>query len=244
MKSPSGSLVVSYITQRGHLEFETPLHKRDGEFTEAVYLVKGEQFYSHQGKLQGILLTATDISELRQREVALRQSEIALQKAKAVADAANQAKGDFLATMSHEIRTPLNAIIGFTKLCLHSDLTLKQRDYLNKVDVASHSLSHLINDVLDLSKIEAGKLQIESVPFDLRQVISNVRHVMWFDVSKRGLTFLTHIDPSVPTHLKGDPLRLQQVLVNLVATPSSSRIKERFLSLFRRRNPAPKSALP
>lgn len=212
----SGSLVVSYITHRGHLECEMPLHRSNGALTEAVYLVKGEQFYSHQGKLQGILLTATDISELRQREVALRQSEIALQKAKAEADAANQAKGDFLATMSHEIRTPLNAIIGFTKLCLHSELTLKQRDYLNKVDVASHSLSHLINDVLDLSKIEAGKLEMERVPFNLNQVLSNVRHVMWFDVAKRGLTFSMGVEPSVPANVIGDPLRLQQVLVNLV----------------------------
>ncbi|MGF1767436.1 response regulator [Enterovibrio makurazakiensis] len=210
------SKVVSTITQSGHLELEMPLIRCNGELTHAVYLVKGEQFYSHQGKLQGILLTATDISELRQREVALKQSEIALQKAKAEADAANQAKGDFLANMSHEIRTPLNAIIGFTKLCLHSNLSTKQRGYLNTVDVASHSLSHLINDVLDLSKIEAGKLTMENVPFNLHQVLSNVRHVMWFDVSKRGLTFDLLVDDDVNPLLKGDPLRLQQVLVNVV----------------------------
>ncbi|MDD1780696.1 ATP-binding protein [Enterovibrio sp. ZSDZ35] len=247
-KPTSSSRVVSYITQHGHLEREMPLHQSDGLFTDAVYLVKGEQFYSHQGKLQGILLTATDISELRQRETALKQSEIALQKAKAEAEAANQAKGDFLANMSHEIRTPLNAIIGFTKLCLQSDLTLKQRDYLNNVDVASHSLSHLINDVLDLSKIEAGKLEMECVPFNLNQVLSNVRHVVWLDVAKRGLSLSIHIEPTLPVNLKGDPQRLQQVLVNLVGnaikftekgsvsisvTPKRSRAKKSTTLIFR-----------
>lgn len=239
----SGSLVVSFITHRGQLEFEMPLLKIDGTITDAVYLVKGEQFYSHQGKLQGILLTATDISELRQRELALLQSEEALQIAKAEADAANQAKGDFLANMSHEIRTPLNAIIGFTKLCLHSSLTEKQRDHLNKVDVASHSLSHLINDVLDLSKIEAGKLEMECVSFNLHQVLSNVRHVMWFEIARRGLTFSMHLDPDVPSHLKGDPLRLQQVLVNLIGNAVKFTDNgEVSVAVSRKKNRAKKSA--
>lgn len=239
----SGSLVVSFITHRGQLEFEMPLLKIDSTITDAVYLVKGEQFYSHQGKLQGILLTATDISELRQRELALLQSEEALQIAKAEADAANQAKGDFLANMSHEIRTPLNAIIGFTKLCLHSSLTEKQRDHLNKVDVASHSLSHLINDVLDLSKIEAGKLEMECVSFNLHQVLSNVRHVMWFEIARRGLTFSMHLDPDVPSHLKGDPLRLQQVLVNLIGNAVKFTDNgEVSVAVSRKKNRAKKSA--
>ncbi len=210
------SNLVQTINRLSHLELESRLFRRDGTLTVAIYLIKGEQFYSHQGKLQGILLTATDISELRQREIALHKSEEALQRAKQEAEDANRAKGQFLANMSHEIRTPLNAIIGFTSLCLRDNLSEEQRDYLCKVDVASHALAHLISGVLDLSKIEAGKLELEHTSFNLKQVVDNVSHVLSLEVAQRHIDFRVNIDRNVPPYLLGDALRLQQVLINLV----------------------------
>lgn len=210
------SNLVQTINRLSHLELESRLFRSDGTLTVAIYLIKGEQFYSHQGKLQGVLLTATDISELRQREIALHKSEEALQRAKQEAEDANRAKGQFLANMSHEIRTPLNAIIGFTRLCLRDNLNAEQRDYLCKVDVASHALAHLISGVLDLSKIEAGKLELEHTSFNLKQVVDNVSHVLNLEAAQNHIDFHVKIDRNVPPYLLGDALRLQQVLINLV----------------------------
>jgi PAS domain S-box-containing protein len=132
------------------------------------------------------------------------------------AEDATQAKSDFLANMSHEIRTPMNAVIGMAYLALKTDLTPKQRDYLNKIQSSANSLLGIINDILDFSKIEAGKLDMEAVEFDLSQTLDNVANVVTVKAQKKeNLEVLFYTDSRVPNSLIGDPLRLNQILVNL-----------------------------
>ncbi len=167
--------------------------------------------YDAAGKVTGAIESLRDITERKQMEKDLIQAKLA-------ADEANQAKGDFLANMSHEIRTPMNAVIGMAHLALKTDLTHKQRDYLNKIQSSANALLGIINDILDFSKIEAGKLNMESVDFYLDDVLDDLANLITVKArEKEDLEVLFAPSNEVPRFLVGDPLRLGQVLINLAS---------------------------
>jgi signal transduction histidine kinase/DNA-binding response OmpR family regulator len=138
-----------------------------------------------------------------------------LADAKKTAEKANESKSEFLANMSHEIRTPMNAIMGMGYLLLKTEISKKQYDYLNKTQIAARSLLGILNDILDFSKIEANKLPLESIDFNLEDVLTNVADLIATKAAEKNIEFLHHYDVKTPTYLIGDPLRLQQILVNL-----------------------------
>ncbi len=186
-------------------EFSFAAYHRDGRVIRLSVRARMVRF-DHESYIEGFM---EDVTEREQAKT--------LRLAKEAAEAATQARGEFLANMSHEIRTPMNAIIGFSKIALTTELSVRQRDYLGKIEFAAKSLLGIINDILDFSKIEAGKLDLELVEFNLATVLDNSVNMVISRVADKHLELVVDLHPDTPLQLRGDPLRLSQILVNLLS---------------------------
>ncbi len=140
-----------------------------------------------------------------------------LEQARIAAEKANEAKSEFLANMSHEIRTPINAILGMNEMIIRESRDPDITQYARNIENASSSLLYLVNDILDFSKIESGRMEIVNVNYDLSSLVNDIQSMFQPKAEQKGLQFTTNIDPSIPNHLYGDPLRLQQICSNLIS---------------------------
>jgi PAS domain S-box-containing protein len=198
---------VTLLFRKGSIvNLESSCKAKPGPVT---VLCSGSLLRDTTGEIIGAVWVAQDLT-LR------KKAERDLQEAKESAESANRAKGTFLAVMSHEIRTPLNAVIGMTELVLDTPLTTEQREYLDNVNVSARALSTIINDILDFSKIDAGRLEMERIPFHLSDVLDSIAKPMQLRARSKNLCFAINVDESCPRALIGDPSRLRQILFNLL----------------------------
>ena len=195
------------LREKSVTDYELTVRARDGKQTVVSY--NATTFYDRNRTLQGVVASARDVTERKRVEMELKQ-------AKAVAESASRTKSDFLASMSHEIRTPMNAIMGIADLLAKTTLTPEQDKYVQIFRRAGDNLLNLINDILDLSKVEASQLELECTGFSLNDHLEIVTDMVAARAQEKGLSLVCEIAPGVPTGLVGDPTRLRQVLLNLL----------------------------
>ena len=188
--------------------FETVRIRKDGSPIDVSVTLS--PIFDDLGNVIGASKIARDITLSKQLE---RELNIAKQ----AAEAASRSKGEFLANMSHEIRTPMNAIIGLTRLAAETELTPKQQDYLHKIQASSQALLVILNDILDLSKIESGRMEIERIEFDPTLMLQGVSDLFIAKAEEQGLEIFLDVSPEIPLTVLSDPLRIQQILSNLVS---------------------------
>jgi len=206
-----------------------PLTIKDGKLTDVLF--NGSVYKDDKGNVSGVVVVARDITEQKKIETQLNEAivfaemateiaEIAKGKAEVsmlTAENAVKAKQQFLSNMSHEIRTPMNAIIGFTKVLLKTELSAKQKEYLTAIKMSGDALIVLINDILDLAKVDAGKMIFEQTPFKMALSISAMLHLFETKIQEKNLQLIKNYDSRIPQVLVGDPVRLHQIILNLIS---------------------------
>ena len=206
-----------------------PLVIKDHKLTDV--LLNGSVYRDEQENVMGVAIVARDVTDQKRfatelleakifAEFATELAEEAKRKAESatiIAENAVKAKQQFLSNMSHEIRTPMNAIIGFTKVVLKTELTSKQREYLSAIKISGDALIVLINDILDLAKVDAGKMTFEQTPFKMASSISAMLHLFETKIQEKNLELIKEYDSKIPDVLVGDAVRLHQIILNLVS---------------------------
>ena len=214
-----GSVADSPLTLR---------HKK-GKLTDVLF--NGSVYKDTHENIIGIVIVARDVTDQKRIEQELTNSKVLAElttviaeeakrkaeRATKIAEEAVKAKQQFLSNMSHEIRTPMNAIIGFTKVVLKTELTAKQREYLKAIKVSGDAMIVLINDILDLAKVDAGKLFFEQIPFKMEASIAAMLHLFELKIQEKNLKFIREYDSNIPDVLVGDSMRLHQIILNLVS---------------------------
>ncbi|WP_207890938.1 ATP-binding protein [Hymenobacter edaphi] len=198
------------------------LRHQGGKLTDVLF--NGSVYRNDEGRVLGVVIVARDVTEqkriateLIEARFAAERATVLAEEARAKAESAVKAKQQFLSNMSHEIRTPMNAIIGFTKVVLKTDLTDKQREYLTAIKLSGDTLIVLINDILDLAKVDAGKMTFEQIPFRLAASVAAMVHLFEAKCQEKNLALVLDYDPRIPDVLLGDPVRLHQIILNLVS---------------------------
>jgi PAS domain S-box-containing protein len=210
---------------------DSPLTLRHvgGKLTDVLF--NGSVYKDNDGNVLGVVVVARDITEQKIISRALTEAmefsemattiaegaKIKAEKATKIAESAVRAKQQFLSNMSHEIRTPMNAIIGFTKVLLKTDMSVRQREYLSAIKTSGDALIVLINDILDLAKVDSGKMIFEQTPFKLALSISAMLHLFETKIREKNLELVKEYDNNIPEVLVGDPVRLHQIILNLVS---------------------------
>lgn len=222
--------VYQEVFQKGSVaDFPLTLRHISGKLTDVLF--NGSVFRDDRGKIVGVVIVARDVTEQKRianelteaRDVAERANEAAqiakqnAQLATQKAEDAVKAKQRFLANMSHEIRTPMNAIIGFTKVLLKTELNSRQKEYLTAIKMSGDALIVLINDILDLAKVDAGKMTFEQIPFRPESSLSSILHLFKQKILEKNLNLEVEYDENIPDVLLGDPVRLHQIIMNLVS---------------------------
>ena len=203
-------------------DYPLTIKHNDGTLTDVLY--NASVYKDDKGNVLGVFAAARDVTEQKRIEKELIEARIfaelatsIAQEAKSKAETAVKSKQQFLSNMSHEIRTPMNAIIGFTKVVLKTELSAKQKEYLTAIKMSGDALIVLINDILDLAKVEAGKMSFEKTPFKLALSISTMVHLFETKIQEKNLELIKIYDPKIPEVLVGDPLRLHQIIMNLLS---------------------------
>lgn len=192
-----------------------PLTIKDHKLTDVLF--NGAIYKDENGKTIGAVMIARDITEQKRIQNELTEAKIIAETATKNAEEAVKTKQQFLSNMSHEIRTPMNAIIGFTKVVLKTELNAKQKEYLMAIKMSGDALIVLINDILDLAKVDAGKMIFEKTPFKLNLSIIAMLHLFETKIQEKNLQLITNYDSKIPEVLLGDPIRLHQIILNLVS---------------------------